>query len=133
MLRKFIKIFVALIKINLLFMKYMNEPLLGSKKFIGSTNLVVYFRNIYEIWYRGFLLIVLDQLYNLVTFCSICILLSYILPWMTIPCIFFFTIQLMYIIRYMYQLNELRKLDIYYDSWEETLFHLVDLQDNYQF
>lgn len=111
----------------------MNEPLLGSKKFIGSENLAVYFRNIYEIWYRGFLIILLDQLYNVVTFGSICILFSCFFSWMTIPCIIFFIIQFLYIVKYIYQLNELRKLDIYYNSWEETLFHLVDLQDEYQF
>lgn len=111
----------------------MNEPLLGYKKFIGTNNLVVYFRNIYEIWYRGFSNIILDQLYNLITFGSICILYSLLFPLMKIPCIICFMFQLFYISRYIFQLNELRKLHIYYDSWEETLFHLLDLQEKYQF
>lgn len=114
----------------------MNTHLLGeieNKKFIGNVNLVVYFRNIYNIWYRGFSSIILDQIYNIITFGSICILCSFFFPWMFIPCLLFWIFQVLYISRHIIQLNQLRKLDIYYESWEETLFNLVNIQDEIQF
>ena len=111
----------------------MNQPLLGNKTIMENINLIVYFRNIYQIWYRGFSNILLEQFYNIITFGSICILCIHFLSWMLIPCLLFWIFQILYIGRYLYQLNNLRKLDIYYDSWEETLFHLLDLQEEYQF
>lgn len=106
----------------------MNRPLI-EKQFIDPKN----FRNIYQIWYKGFRNIFLEQCYNIATFGSICILCSCLFPFMVIPCLLFWLFQIAYIGYYIYQLNELRKLDIYHDSWEETIFNLLDLQDEYQF
>ena len=110
----------------------MNTSLLESKPFIGSNNLIIYFQNIYNIWHIGFTNIVLEQFYQIMTCMSICILFSKLIPFMMIPCIIFFIIHFLYILRYISSLWKSAKLDIYCDSWEETCFNLVELQHEYQ-
>ena len=112
----------------------MNIPLLGdSRPFIGSNNLIIYFRNIYLIWYKGFSKIILEQIYTLVTCGSMCILFTLFFPFMIIPCIIFFIFQCLYTIKYIFTIKELQKLDIYSESWEETIFNIIDLQNSHQF
>ncbi len=96
-------------------------------------NLRVYFRFIYEIWYKGSMNMMLEQVYVLSSSLSLSILISCFIPWMTIFSCIIFLCQCMYSIKYIYMIWQCSQLNIYADSWEETLFNLVDLQNEIQF